>query len=132
MHKTTKLDDEVKTFYLYRTEYPKKVGSVKISETPIKMEKWRDVNDTTPARILRDYYKPAANQNISVAPISVDEIGTMYHGTDMILEKPDKDYYIKALIEYYDNNIHTFQKLIDTYKDYIRCAKIMRGMFDYD
>lgn len=123
MNRTIKLNDEVEIFYLYRAEYPQNANSINISEIPIKMEKWRDIGNTTSTPVIRDYYKPISNQNISVAPISVDEIGAIYHGTDMILEKPDKNYYIKALIEYYDGSIHTFQKLIGTYENYIECAK---------
>lgn len=110
-YKDIRLDEEPRTFYRYRAiEYD---GTILIDEVPILMEKWRE--ERIGHHPTTDYYKPT-DTTLRIPPIMESELGTLYNGTDMILDHTDKDYYIKTLSTYYKDQIVEYEKSIEYFK----------------
>lgn len=112
--------EEPKIMYFYKT---KKFDDLFIEETPVKMEKWCHPNRlyNNPKNNIY-YYKPSPGQslNTTIPPVQISEIGSMYHGMKMVLEIPDKNYYIQELIKTYMGKIDVAKNDIERYNEYIK------------
>lgn len=118
------LNEKPVTLYLYNLKKPVKEGETfAVEETEILMEKWRQqVGDKT-----LDFYAICDNDTKPIVPpCTVNEVGTIYHGTYMILDRQDKEYYIKKLVEEYEHRAEEAAKSVNTYNEYVRQLKNMK------
>ena len=108
---TLRYDNIEKEFYLYQSR-PTMYGGMNITENKVLMERYTQLDKNI------EYWKPAPNQSINVAPIMSTEIGNIYHGTDMLSEKPNRDTYMLKLYDYYGTAIDEAQNNISKYNRY--------------
>lgn len=115
------LNEKPVTMYLYNLKKPAtKEENFVVEESELLMEKWRQqLGDKT-----LDFYAVCGEGNKPIVPpCTVNEIGTIYHGTYMILDRQDKKYYIKELIKEYKHRADEAAKSAETYNNYVKQLK---------
>ena len=110
------LNEGTKTMYLYRAKANKDMD-ISISVTEVKMDKWRETKGYPNVKTT-EYYRPIPNQKIRVSPVDVQDLGKIYHGTDMILDRVDENYYLKALIAEYQERADKAKKSVERFENY--------------
>lgn len=109
------------TMYLYDMETPLTPNTDPIiTETPITVERWRGTIGSEPV----DYYIPTADVDVvnrsRFIPCTLNELGTIYHRTSMLLDRQDKSYYISKLVEEYLRRAHQATEAATTFNMYAR------------
>ncbi len=120
------LNEEPILMYFYSVKFPTtNHPELTITECPIQMQKWRQINSRLKGNDTIDYYKPLPNQEYKVPPIEVTEVGKIVHGTNMVLTEPNKKFYITKLTEEYNKRIEELNKTRTKYEQFV---KTLSGM----
>lgn len=121
------LNEEPILMYFYSVKFPtNNQPELTITECPIQMQKWRQINSRLKGNDTIDYYKPLPNQEYKVPPIEVTEVGKIVHGTNMVLMEPNKNFYIQKLAEEYNNRIKELDKTRTKYEQFIQELQVMK------
>ena len=121
------LNEEPILMYFYSVKFPTQNRSdITITEHPVYMQKWRQVNSRLRGDDTIDYYKPLPNQDHKVPPVEVTEVGKIVHGTNMVLMEPNKNFYIQKLAEEYNNRIKELDKTRTKYEQFVQELHAMK------
>lgn len=122
-----KIEGTTKTMYFYNRQHPKDPENMDIMEVPVQMYIQAVTVKDRLGKTVEYYeeytpvedYKKTIPVHIIIPKIPTKDVGKLFNGVLMILDRADINFYRDALIQLYKRKIEDAKKSLERFENYI-------------